>query len=208
MDHRRVAIFIDGRPAATNGPRQPSHRRLNPQHQAATDEREAPCRVPSPRGPPRRVREHPGYANAGGIVNADPELDTRSLSPSNRRRIGDGHARSVALPDERRVGSPGWVASRTGLQRGWHRVPAPPVRRREARAAGVAGDTRRRVLAREPRRRHRWGRLHRVQDRRPTGARSAPSMSAARPCPDGRSGLRGIHGAWKSDETAPSTSER
>ena len=42
---------------------------------AATDERQAPCRVPPPRGPPRRVRGHPGQTDAGGIVASGPEPD-------------------------------------------------------------------------------------------------------------------------------------
>ena len=88
MDHRRVAIFIEGDRAATNGPRQPSHRQPNPQHQRRSDEREAQCRVPPPWGHPRRVRGHPVYLGPVGIVAVAPEPDGRGDADA----AADGHA--------------------------------------------------------------------------------------------------------------------
>ena len=40
---------------------------------AATDDRQAPCRVPPARGSLRRVRRQPGQPDAGGNISTDPE---------------------------------------------------------------------------------------------------------------------------------------
>ena len=175
MDHRRGRSLHRGR---DRPPPTASVNRLiggsTRSTTAATDEREAPSRVPPPRGPPRGVRGHPGHPDADGIVTVGPERRPSHHARPDRRSLGDRGGRD---PD----GCTDFVAVSESVARDPRADGRPqprPDSRPDAFVVRVAGGLHRRgrrhaVGDRPAIRRHRRGHCSRPTRRSRTAASSA-----------------------------------
>ena len=208
---RPAGVIGDDR-AATGARPARLYRRLRPAAQAAvTGEREAPCRVPPPRGSPRRVRRHsdlPAPAeNTPPSPTAIHTAPTASPAASASTTMPTPVPTITAWPDP----SPSPTTAASGLPAGWHHELSCSV---DSGVCSVDSTAYQLHLYDAAGRGSPGGRCPfpggcwldnfavGTDGVAYTACRSTtnrcsltPSMSVARPCSDGRSGQRGTH--WR-----------